>query len=171
MKSALLAVSIGDSNIALHKQDTNNPHAHILLTMREVSSEGFGKKNRGWNKKELLKVWRGSWATECNKALYSAGSASRITHKSLKAQGVKREPTKHLGKRKSILLKGGVVESCIQDAIRLLRKELKQVQQTISFIISPKQEQSEIKPRQTMKKIEGISHPKIELKLMYNKIH
>lgn len=131
------------ADIALHKLDTNNPHAHVLLTMREVCANGFGKKNREWNKKELLSIWRESWATECNSALYSAGSASRITHKSLKAQGVKREPTKHLGKRKGILLKGGLVESCIQDAIRLLRKELRQVQEAISSIINSKRGLSE----------------------------
>ena len=28
----------------------HNPHAHIMLTMRAVNEEGFGLKNRSWNK-------------------------------------------------------------------------------------------------------------------------
>lgn len=125
------------ADIAFHKLDSSNPHAHILLTMREVGSSGFGKKNRDWNKKERLTEWREKWALECNNELYAAGSKSRISHKTLKEQGVKREPTKHLGKKKSILLKGGVVDSCLKEAIAYLRKELKSVQSAINLIIKP----------------------------------
>ena len=31
-----------------------NPHAHIMLTTRTLTPEGFGNKNRTWNKKEHL---------------------------------------------------------------------------------------------------------------------
>ena len=37
---------IADVNIHTKK---DNPHAHILLTTREVTEEGFGKKVRAWN--------------------------------------------------------------------------------------------------------------------------
>ncbi|MDB5674344.1 MAG: conjugal transfer protein TraA, partial [Sphingomonas bacterium] len=30
------------------------PHAHVMLTMREVGEDGFGKKNRDWNRTDLL---------------------------------------------------------------------------------------------------------------------
>ena len=28
------------------------PHAHVMLTMREVGPDGFGKKVRAWNRTE-----------------------------------------------------------------------------------------------------------------------
>ena len=33
------------------------PHAHIMLTTRTLTPEGFGNKNRQWNKKEHLVSW------------------------------------------------------------------------------------------------------------------
>ncbi|NGY80110.1 MobA/MobL family protein (plasmid) [Bacillus megaterium] len=32
------------ADIAIHRDDTNNPHAHIMLTMRNLSEDGFGKR-------------------------------------------------------------------------------------------------------------------------------
>lgn len=34
------------------------PHAHVMLTLREVGEDGFGKKNRDWNRADLLEKWR-----------------------------------------------------------------------------------------------------------------
>ena len=34
------------------------PHAHVMLTMREVGKDGFGAKVRDWNKAELVEQWR-----------------------------------------------------------------------------------------------------------------
>jgi len=42
----------------------NNPHAHIMLTTRAVSPNGFENKNRDWNNKDLLEQWRENWANE-----------------------------------------------------------------------------------------------------------
>ncbi|NMN07665.1 MULTISPECIES: MobQ family relaxase, partial [unclassified Novosphingobium] len=38
------------------------PHAHVMLGMREVGSDGFGAKVREWNRTELLTHWREAWA-------------------------------------------------------------------------------------------------------------
>ncbi|XQY91683.1 MobQ family relaxase [Metabacillus sp. HB246100] len=46
------------ADIAIHLDDPDNPHAHIMLTTRSVSENGFGPKNRDWNNKELLNEWR-----------------------------------------------------------------------------------------------------------------
>ena len=78
--------------------NANNPHAHILLTMRDVSPSGFENKNRDWNNKNLLEQWRENWANECNRALVEMGVQSRIDHRSLEAQGVERMPTIHVGR-------------------------------------------------------------------------
>ena len=36
----------------------DQPHAHVMLTMREVGPDGFGKKVRDWNRTEVLLGWR-----------------------------------------------------------------------------------------------------------------
>src|SRR3546814_16391975 len=42
------------------------PHAHVMLSMREVGPDGFGQKERDWNSKELLQELRVSWADHVN---------------------------------------------------------------------------------------------------------
>ncbi len=46
------------ADVALHHGDPANPHAHIMLTMREVGPDGFGPKVREWNDRALLGAWR-----------------------------------------------------------------------------------------------------------------
>src|SRR3546814_11976345 len=62
------------------------PHAHVMLTMRDLTGEGFGKKNRDWNASERLEGWRAAWADHANQALERAGCDERIDHRSLKDQ-------------------------------------------------------------------------------------
>ena len=38
------------------------PHAHVMLTMREVGVDGFGRKVRDWNRAALVEEWRERWA-------------------------------------------------------------------------------------------------------------
>jgi len=85
------------ADFSIH-DNANNPHAHIMLTMRDVSPNGFEKKNRDWNSKDLLEQWRENWANECNRALAEKGVQSRIDHRSLEAQGLERIPTIHIGR-------------------------------------------------------------------------
>ena len=81
------------ADIAMHKTDPLNPHCHVMLTTREVNRDGFGRKNRDWNNRELVVEWREKWAEYANRALEQAGIDARIDHRSLKAQGVERIPT------------------------------------------------------------------------------
>lgn len=75
-----------------------NPHAHIMLTMRDVSESGFSKKkNRDWNKKSHLTEWRENWADIANKHLERYGFDERIDHRTLAEQGIDREPMKYMG--------------------------------------------------------------------------
>lgn len=85
------------ADIAVHDTDGTNPHAHIMLTMREIGADGFGKKVRAWNDKKLLEQWRAAWADAANAALERAGVEQRIDHRTLEAQGIEREPQIHLG--------------------------------------------------------------------------
>lgn len=34
------------------------PHAHVMLTMRAMNEQGFGAKERDWNRTELVEQWR-----------------------------------------------------------------------------------------------------------------
>lgn len=78
------------ADVAVHegiaRDGLGQPHAHIMLTMRELIGEGFGKKDRSWNAPDLLKGWREAWARDANAALERAGRSERIDHRSLDAQ-------------------------------------------------------------------------------------
>ena len=80
------------ADIGYHDFNSHNPHAHIMLTMREVNEEGFGKKKREWNKRDRLQQQREAWARHTNAHLERAGYAARIDHRSLKEQGSERQP-------------------------------------------------------------------------------
>ncbi|MFZ4167046.1 MobQ family relaxase [Brevundimonas sp. NPDC058933] len=96
------------ADIAIHRDDANNPHAHVMLTTREVSEEGFTTKNRDWNKKELLEQWREQWSAYANKALEQAQINERITHKSHADRGLEILPTVHMGHVASDMEKKGI---------------------------------------------------------------
>ena len=74
------------ADVALHDLDSQNPHAHVMLTMREVGPNGFSNKVREWNDRAQLENWREKWTIEANKALKDANSKSRIDHRSLSDQ-------------------------------------------------------------------------------------
>ena len=74
------------ADIAFHDLDSNNPHAHVMLTLKTITTAGFGKKDRSWNGKKVMLQWRESWATMSNSYLEAAGSEERIDHRSLRTQ-------------------------------------------------------------------------------------
>ncbi|RLM02105.1 MobQ family relaxase [Gibbsiella quercinecans] len=74
------------ADIAFHDLDSDNPHAHVMLTLKTVSPEGFGKKERSWNDRKMSVLWRESWASMANSYLAAAGLTERIDHRSLQAQ-------------------------------------------------------------------------------------
>jgi hypothetical protein len=91
------------ADIALHGPDKagdqRNHHAHILVTTRAVTDDGFGRKVEAWTKPELVRQWRSGWAQVQNEHLQRAlgRDAPQVTNKSLADQGVERDPTIHLG--------------------------------------------------------------------------
>ena len=99
------------ADIAIHapnaEGDQRNHHAHVMLTMRELTGEGFGKKARDWNSPDQLAQWREQWALHQNRALERHGHAARVDHRSFEAQGIDREPTQHLGSTASDMERGG----------------------------------------------------------------
>jgi Ti-type conjugative transfer relaxase TraA len=82
------------------------PHAHVMLTMREVKADGegatgtaagFGKKVREWNSTELLTDWRERWASHVNERLAELDIDARVDHRTLEAQGIDLEPQHKIG--------------------------------------------------------------------------
>ena len=93
------------------------PHAHVLLTMRPLAAEGFGLKSRhdwvpdpsgrthedgrpvmvvsnkdSWNSPDYFEQCRLDWENIANAALEKAGSAERIDRRSLLERGLSRLP-------------------------------------------------------------------------------
>ena len=73
------------------------PHAHVMLTMREVGPDGFGAKQRDWNATALLQTWRENWASHVNDRLRSLEIEARVDHRSYEAQGIGLEPQHKIG--------------------------------------------------------------------------
>jgi hypothetical protein len=78
------------ADLSVHEERARDggeqPHAHIMLTTRELMGEGFGPKNRDWNATDRLEGWRERWAEHVNAELERKGHEARIDHRSLEAQ-------------------------------------------------------------------------------------
>lgn len=93
------------ADVAIHapgrEGDNRNHHAHILLSTRRLGPDGFGEKTRELDDQKTGKVlvteWRERFAQLQNERLREAGINARVDHRSLEAQGIDREPTRHLG--------------------------------------------------------------------------
>ena len=109
------------ADIGYHDFDSHNPHAHIMLTMRPMNEEGFGKKERKWNKRDAVREYRADWAEYANLALERAGLDARIDHRSLKEQGIEREPQIHLG-AKVMEMEARGVQTRVGDESRRISK-------------------------------------------------
>lgn len=113
------------ADFALHDKGDDNPHAHIMLTMRPLKPNGkWGAKCRkvydldergqripdgkggwknhredttDWNDRGKAEVWRAAWAAYANRALEANGRPERIDHRSYARQGIDKIPTIHMG--------------------------------------------------------------------------
>lgn len=143
------------ADICIHGENTKNPHAHIMLSMREVDANGFTHKNRSWNDKEQLEHWREDWAHSCNKSLEKAGEISKVDSRSLEAQGIDREPTKHLGATATeIIRRGGsseihdynlaILEK--EETLKRLKKELRDIVIMTKYLEQQPEEKAEPEP-------------------------
>jgi hypothetical protein len=100
-------------DIAIHRPhregDQRNHHAHLLTTTRCVTREGLGAKTdvelsnsdrlrQGLRSaSDEMTYLRGRWAALANERLLEHGHEQQIDHRTLKAQGIEREPTQHRG--------------------------------------------------------------------------
>jgi hypothetical protein len=78
--------------------DQRNIHGHLMMTMRQITRNGFKeKKVREWNKTTQLTQWRKEWAEHVNRALEKAKVNDRVDHRSNKARGLDRAAEIHMG--------------------------------------------------------------------------
>ncbi len=124
------------ADIAIHRDDKNNPHAHVMLTMRQFNEDGeWGNKKRkeykfhengekilkpngtpdydtvsltNWDQRETLENWREQWSIYANRELERANVPDRITHLSHEARGLETLPTLHLGYKANQMEKEGI---------------------------------------------------------------
>ena len=88
---------------ALHepnaKGDNRNYHAHLLMSTRRLTADGFAEKTRELDERKSGEVeyWREEWANHANRYLAEHNRPERISHLSLAEQGIDREPTRHKG--------------------------------------------------------------------------
>ena len=97
------------------------PHAHVMLAMREVGPDGFGKKVREWNATSELTGWRERWAEHANERLASLGIDASIDHRSFKDQGVNLEPQHKIGPAGQRRAKRGEDAERAADHVRIAR--------------------------------------------------
>lgn len=98
------------------------PHAHIMLTMREVGPDGFGAKERDWNRTELVEQWRERWADHVNTRLAELDIDARIDHRSLEAQGIELEPQDKIGPAAQRMGERGLESERIEDHRNVARR-------------------------------------------------
>lgn len=109
------------ADVAWHNKEASDgqeqPHAHVLLTMRPLTTDGFGRKSRhewvpdpsgkthpdghpvlvvsnvdSWNCPDYFERCREDWERIANDALEHAGSEERIDRRSLLERGLLRLP-------------------------------------------------------------------------------
>ncbi len=108
------------------EEGNENPHVHIMLTMRPFEHDGtWGAKQKkeyildskgekiydkhkrqykcksipatDWNDQSKAEEWRAAWGNVVNRYLEQYGVTERIDHRSYERQGIDQNPTIHLG--------------------------------------------------------------------------
>lgn len=156
--------------------DERNFHAHILFSSRRINAEGFGEKTRELDDKRTsckeVRYLREMWATEANNALERANVQERIDHRSLRAQGIKRMPSVHLGPTATAMERRGVMSrmgdlnrdaQAVNAQAASIEREIKQLDQIRADLkqkeLNEQKRQKEIE--QTRKRAEEL-RPQLE---------
>ncbi|HFN9170368.1 TPA: MobA/MobL family protein [Staphylococcus aureus] len=91
-------------DLNIHKINDENPHAHLLCTVRGFDENGNfepkrigNKRVRDWDTDDKHNEWRKRWETIQNKHLEMKGFSVRVSADSYKNQNIDLEPTKKEG--------------------------------------------------------------------------
>lgn len=122
------------ADVAVH-WDEGNPHVHVLLTMREITAEGFGQKLTAWNSRALLQTWREKWAEYANFHLRLHHVSARIDHRSYEEQGVELVPGIHQGKAVTDMERRGIKTAVLHEANVIRRENLTRIAAKPSILL------------------------------------
>lgn len=130
-------------DVAIHapgkEGDHRNHHAHILRTTRKVGPDGLTDKldseKSGRDRKADLEAVRARWADMCNAYLREKKIEARVDHRSLKDQGIDREPTSHLGPSVVALERRGVNTKVKQRIVESLSDRLRGVEKSAAKMV------------------------------------
>ncbi len=98
------------------------PHAHVMLTMREVGEDGFGAKVRDWNATALVEHWREAWADHVNERLAELDIYARVDHRTLQAQGIALEPQHKIGPAAARMAGHGLEADRLDEHVEIARE-------------------------------------------------
>lgn len=103
------------------------PHAHVMLTLREVGdgragAPDFGAKVRDWNATALVEHWREAWADHVNARLAALDIDASIDHRTLEAQGLDLEPQNKIGPAAARRLGEGLEVERLTDHAEIARR-------------------------------------------------
>lgn len=150
------------ADVAIHAplgaDGLEQPHAHVMLTMRRLdpsTKTGFARtKARDWNedpkieaalraakdafraaetpelaaavealdKQRNIHVWRAAWSAHVNDALDAAGSAARVDHRTLAAQGIARLAQPYLGIARHVEKAYGILKERVGNWLSILKR-------------------------------------------------
>jgi hypothetical protein len=124
-------------DFALHKPNPKgsdlNVHAHLMMTDRRMTGDGFGEKireltDRAQGPKET-EIIREAWEKLANQMLLLTEHTERIDRRTLKEQGEQREPSRKIGvaatamERRGIRTELGELNRRIREANERVKKE------------------------------------------------
>ena len=144
-----------------HGGDERNIHAHLLVTLRTIDENGFSKtkaeqQENYMARSERVEALRASWEKHLKHHLERHGfekEAAEVSCKSLKEQGIDREPQKHLGptasdmERKGKQTERGEINNAIKDSNRQLDR-LQRAQKEASQAIAEAQRKVDAEAKQ-----------------------
>lgn len=159
------------ADVSIHRDKENNPHFHVMLTMRKIDEEGHfmpkatkvydldkdGNKillpsghykchkinTTDWDKKETLNKWRENWQNLANQYLEKNGFCERIDCRSYAEQNIILTPQIHEGANvHHAVLKNKVTE------IGEYNKSVRAYNQNVIKLAEYKQERERIKEQQ-----------------------
>lgn len=139
--------------------DERNYHAHILMSTRRLTPQGFTEKSRELDQKHSGEIdyWRERFADTCNMHLELAGSKARVDHRSYKDQENGLEATIHEGSTITKLRRQGIATEISQtnDAIKQRNQAVKNQDKTLHDLI----QQNEIQLQHLKKEqVQAKSH-------------
>lgn len=147
------------ADIVIHDIEDGNPHAHIMLTMRTIKENGFGNKNREWNDRKNIELWRENLALTINNALEEKGIKEKVDHRSYKEQGIEKLPTKHEGYVVRAMEKRGIKTNIGNENRKILEenKMLEVINENFEILMELRGDNNESRFRGATKTERGIN--------------